>query len=137
MDSKQYIFVLNNKGEGAIVPFPASFDLPEKKFVKDKWFFKTDRIRTENGFECTIYTEKNCTIDIEQFADAFKEPPKPKMSDTERVERLRSILEQQIAYYIANKDTDEGSYLYDTMYEQFNDLPKSDYIAIIEALLEE
>lgn len=71
--NKQYLYVIDNNSRGAIIEFPASFVLPEKRKVKDKWFFKTDRIRRTKDYDAVIYTEKNCRLNLDEFAVSIDE----------------------------------------------------------------
>lgn len=64
------------------------------------------------------------------------------MTDSDRVKHLRIILSEQIAYYeewTAKEQTGEAdaSYVYDTMYEQFNNLSSGDFVSIISILSED
>lgn len=50
-----------------------------------------------------------------------------------KIENLRKILHKQIEWY--NEHKEDESYVYDELYEQFNNLSRSDFVAIIEELL--
>lgn len=59
------------------------------------------------------------------------------MTDTERIEKLRTVLAPVIDWYtkVEEEGEPDSSYLYDTTYERFNDLiSQGDFQEIIELL---
>lgn len=58
------------------------------------------------------------------------------MSDTEKLDKLRTILRPVITWYekvLAEGEPDD-SYLYDVTYEKFEELSRGDFQSIIEIL---
>ncbi len=61
------------------------------------------------------------------------------MTDQKKIESLKFILREQISWYekyAAEQDTGklDGDYVYDHLYEKFNDLRRGDFVEIIEVL---
>ncbi len=59
--------------------------------------------------------------------------------DEDKLNKLRNILSSQLEWYkemLIEEEADEidGSYIYDTAYERFNDLSRGDFQAILEIL---
>lgn len=55
------------------------------------------------------------------------------MSDEEKLDKLRTLLKEQIKFYHDHEDDED--YIYDEMYESFNNLSRNDYKEIVEVLL--
>ncbi|HRF69820.1 MAG TPA: hypothetical protein PKV66_00150 [Candidatus Pelethenecus sp.] len=61
------------------------------------------------------------------------------MSNDKKIENLEQILIKQIAWYkekleLEEKGEVDSSYIYDMAYEEFNNLSRGDYLAILETL---
>ena len=150
---KRNLLLLSNSGQGALKPFPEKFELPMSITAgeQETEFFRTDRVKTIRGEVCPIYVQgRNFQLDINQFADPVVEKSDDTMeqqavadskSDTDRVENLRKILSLQIDWYREYSEKEEtgevdSSYVYDQMYEIFQDnLSRGEFVAIIEELL--
>lgn len=68
MNKQLYVFLLNNKGEGALVPRPRAFGYPPKITIGDNTFFKTDVMR--GGIEpeeSMIYTTAGFPLKLDDF----------------------------------------------------------------------
>lgn len=59
------------------------------------------------------------------------------MNDAEKIEKLRETLKPVIDWYrkVLEDGELDGSYLYDTTYEMFDNLSRGDFQKIIETLL--
>jgi hypothetical protein len=68
MNKQLYVFLLNNKGEGALVPRPSAFGYPPKITIGDNTFFRTDIMR--GGIEpqdSMIYTTAGFKLNLDDF----------------------------------------------------------------------
>lgn len=93
MHEKKYVFILNNQGKGAILARPGQFGYPPKIAVPDrapnseptnKFYFNTGRIRYSNETptgESMIYTEKNFSLNLDDFVGKPPEPEAPVVHD--------------------------------------------------------
>lgn len=70
---KQYMLLLNNKLQGAVLPFPQLIELPPSKEAKGIKFYRTGRTKTTSMYTATIYVEHPCTVDLDEFADPIEE----------------------------------------------------------------
>lgn len=64
------------------------------------------------------------------------------MTDQQKIEKLKFILRHQIVWYQDNKQKQEageiyGSYIYDNLSQQFDDLRRGDFVELLEVLLGE
>lgn len=146
MEPEQYIFIINNRELGALVPFKAKFLTPNKFVNKNTTFYKTDYKTVQNGYEATIYTEKPCKIDLTKYIKT-DEPTEEELNQTEtipinkvrtaeeKLADLRSILSSQIEW--ANDNKEDESLVYDELYDRFNDLSRGGFCAIVDILTEE
>lgn len=62
------------------------------------------------------------------------------MTDEEKIVALKDILSEQIAWYEEHLEKEKTgeidySYIYDCLYEQFEQLSRGQFLAIIETLL--
>lgn len=70
MQQKQYILLLGEGFKGAVVPFPLTLELPQKKIIGERTFFKSDRVKTTpDGITSTIYVEQGVSLDLDEYAD--------------------------------------------------------------------
>lgn len=131
MHNKQYIFLLNNQGLGALLDFPAAFPLPERRVVKgrdkDTIYFKTDRKRTQDGYTAAIYTEKDFKLKIEDYADGITEPD-VKSIESARVEEPQELPPSRIKRILSEDDV-HSAYM--------SAMIMSDFAAIIRVLTSE
>lgn len=54
-------------------------------------------------------------------------------TNTSKITELQEILRKQIEWY--KEHSDDESYVYDELYERFNDLSRGDFVDIIKVLL--
>ena len=57
------------------------------------------------------------------------------MGNDEKLDKLRKILSMQIEWYKVSLKEQGRDYVYDYLYNQFDDLSRSDYLDIIELLV--
>lgn len=94
------MLLINNNGNGAVLPFPPMLDLPLTKELKGVRFVRTNRKKTYPEYTAVIYTEQNSSIDLDQFADAEEVKPeelspiKAKINDNPAVE-ISNLPEEQ------------------------------------------
>lgn len=145
---KRNLLLLSNTGRGALKPFPAKFELPSSIVAGEKEieFFKTNRVKTIDGEQCPIYVEgKYSQLNLDDFSDPVEESvnqePVFVKSSAEKLDSIRVILDKQIAWYKEYSEKEkngevDSSYVYDQMYEVFQDnLSRGDFVAIIEELI--
>ncbi len=56
------------------------------------------------------------------------------VTDEQKIIRLKEILKPQIEWYLEHLETQGEDYVYDELYDQFNDLTRADTVEIIEIL---
>lgn len=148
MGNKKLIFVVNNNGNGAVIEFPAGFEYPKRKTVKGEDYFITDRVRKTPNGDARIYTERNCSLDLEKYATGYATEEKVTTVTTQAntvgtsvkvVSELKTILKEQISFYKKNKLKQEAGkldedFLTDNIWEQFEKLSSAEVLRIIELL---
>jgi hypothetical protein len=77
MNSKQFLYIINNKKEAALLEFPAKFAAPSKRVVNKVTYYKTDRVRRTKNYEALIYTELPCTLNLDDFSIPVEESTVP------------------------------------------------------------
>lgn len=75
MQSKQYMLLINGRGNGALMPFPPLLDLPPTKTVNSTVFDRTNRKKTTSGVTAAIYLERGANLDLDDYADAEELQP--------------------------------------------------------------
>lgn len=57
------------------------------------------------------------------------------MTDTEKIEELKKRLKKPIEWYEKNLKEEGQDYVYDCLYEEFENLSRGDYVEIIRILI--
>jgi hypothetical protein len=103
---KQFLFILNNNGEGALVPWPKAFIIPDHKVVGKTTFYNSGRKRITSQYEATIFTEQICKVNLDDYAgDSI--PEKENVESTtatedKRIIRVEDVLSSYTQYVIKN-----------------------------------
>lgn len=125
---KQYIFILDNNGKGAIIPFPAGIPLPAKKLIygtkgrPDKWYFKTERVRVEGDITATIYVEETCKLNLDDYASPVEDTPSDtSVSDSNVLDDWAPTNRKDIPVKLIYGEDNGSCSLWDITLEEYND----------------
>lgn len=102
MQNKQYLYIINNKKEAALLEFPAKFDAPSKRVVNKVTYYKTDRVRRTKNYEALIYTELPCTLNLDDFSIPLEESTVPEVEKVVNAPEVRDSIETNQPTYNPN-----------------------------------
>lgn len=71
MFNKKPLMIINNKGNAAMLMFPANLRYPDKRTLGKVTYYKTDRTRTTPDGEALIYVEKHSRLNMEDYATGY------------------------------------------------------------------